>query len=368
MKVESVYIRNFKRFGDEGIRVSFVNNAIEEISNRFLILGDNGSGKTTILQAIALTLGLATRDARVRSVTDFDWIGFTPGRYQKWGKPRIELEVIFTPEELKATREVADEWNDTRTEEEKDQRLYRPPGESERVKLTLDGERVKAEGGIEELNQFRGRYYVRQLLKTNPSIRSRFSELPGVFWFDQFRSLGLVTAPLRLNGEDNGTSHYKSTSKLTYSKGVASLREYLNKMKLLRASPYSFLPQLEELYIGVFPGRNFASDDQAEPMPGGEDVYFLFTDGTRTYDLAEMSAGEQAVFPILYEFVRQQIAHSVVLIDEIDLNLHPPAAQTLAGQLLKIGPDCQFIFTTHSIAVSSIIGRENTHRLDKGVL
>ncbi|WP_263747283.1 ATP-binding protein [Plectonema radiosum] len=34
-----------------------------------------------------------------------------------------------------------------------------------------------------------------------------------------------------------------------------------------------------------------------------------------------MSAGEQSVFPIFYEFVRQQIAHSVVLIDEIDLNL-----------------------------------------------
>jgi hypothetical protein len=38
-------------------------------------------------------------------------------------------------------------------------------------------------------------------------------------------------------------------------------------------------------------------------------------------DIVEMSAGEQSVFPIFYEFVRQQIAHSVVLIDEIDLNL-----------------------------------------------
>lgn len=59
--------------------------------------------------------------------------------------------------------------------------------------------------------------------------------------------------------------------------------------------------------------------------PTPEDYYFLINDDHRTYDIVEMSAGEQSVFPILYEFVRQQIAYSVVLIDEIDFNLHPPA-------------------------------------------
>lgn len=74
-------------------------------------------------------------------------------------------------------------------------------------------------------------------------------------------------------------------------------------------------------------------------MPGIDsptpDYYFLINDSHRTYDIVEMSAGEQSVFPILYEFVRQQIANSVVLIDEIDLNLHPPAAQSLVRQLPK---------------------------------
>jgi predicted ATP-binding protein involved in virulence len=73
-----------------------------------------------------------------------------------------------------------------------------------------------------------------------------------------------------------------------------------------------------------------------------------------------MSAGEQSVFPIRYEFVRQQIAYSIVLIDEIDLNLHPPAAQFLVRQLPKIGPTGQFIFTTHSEAVSDIVGEDDT--------
>jgi predicted ATP-binding protein involved in virulence len=81
-----------------------------------------------------------------------------------------------------------------------------------------------------------------------------------------------------------------------------------------------------------------------------------------------MSSGEQSVFPILYEFVRQQIAHSVVLIDEIDLNLHPPVAQLLVSQLPKIGPTCQFILTTHSEAVNNIIGEDETFRLPGGSL
>jgi len=50
-----------------------------------------------------------------------------------------------------------------------------------------------------------------------------------------------------------------------------------------------------------------------------------------------MSAGEQAIFPILFEFVRQQIHRSVVLIDEVDLNLHPPLAQMLLGLLPRLG-------------------------------
>lgn len=42
--------------------------------------------------------------------------------------------------------------------------------------------------------------------------------------------------------------------------------------------------------------------------PTPEDYYFLISDGRRNYDIVEMSAGEQSVFPILYEFVRQQVA------------------------------------------------------------
>jgi predicted ATP-dependent endonuclease of OLD family len=98
MKVKSIHIQNFKQF--DNLELSFENHLLGEISDRFLILGDNGSGKTTILQAIALPLATG----RISSIAEFDWTGFLPGRYWHRGEPRIALTVTFEPEELEATR------------------------------------------------------------------------------------------------------------------------------------------------------------------------------------------------------------------------------------------------------------------------
>ncbi len=357
MKVESISIQNFKLF--ENLEVSFTNPILEEVSHRFLILGDNGTGKTTLLQAIALPLALATR--QISEVKNFDWIGFLPGRYWRWGPPHIELEISFEEEEIEATHAIFKKWHDARNGES----LLIEPGDSKLVRLTLDGEKCLAGTGPERF-QFLGRYYAKELLKTDPSIRLEFSKLPGIFWFDQWRNLGS-------NSPKNKTDKeiIENSSRVFFELGVAGLRKYLNGWKFAQLTKnYSvdYLTELEKLYQQTFPARKFAG---VEPMPGTdspspEDYYFLLTAGNRTYDIEEMSAGEQSIFPILYAFVRQQIAYSVVLIDEIDLNLHPPAAQSLVSKLPKISQSCQFIFTTHSRAVSDIMGESETYRLSGG--
>lgn len=359
MKVESILIKNFKRF--DRLEVSFKNQTLNEVSNRFLVVGDNGTGKTTLLQAIALPLALATR--QIQTVSDFDWLGFLPGRFQRWGHPYIELVVSFEDEEIEATQAVARRWLDTQPD-----RSGVEPSDRNSVQLILDGESCRARTSAEYC-QFWGRYYARQLLKTDPSIRSEFAKLPGIFWFDQFRNLGVRS---QLEEQGNGSSK-SGGGRVSFEVGVSRLRKYLNGWKfaqLTNSYTFDYLMQLENLYQKIFPGRSFAG---VEPMPGidsptPEDYYFLINDGHRTYDIVEMSAGEQSVFPILYEFVRQQIAYSVVLIDEIDLNLHPPAAQLLVRQLTKLSQNCQFIFTTHSEAVSDVIGEDETYRLLGGAL
>jgi energy-coupling factor transporter ATP-binding protein EcfA2 len=374
MKVESVSIRNFKRLSE--LDVSFKNEAVGEISDRFLVVGDNGSGKTTLLQAIALPLALAGR--LIQDVSQFDWVGWLPGRFLRWGRPHIELTVTFTRDEIVATREIARLWDETRPSHVRDEHPFIEPGDSERVVLTLDGARCRAPSHEEQF-QFLGRFFATRLLKLGYPSRDLLSRLPGIFWFDQFRNL--ASSPQHTDGRDrNGFGRGEEeegepSSRISFDVGVGRLRKSLagwalERQEAERPHAFDWLDEMEKRYRQVFPDRTFRG---VERMPGvdsptSDDYYFLFSDGERSYDIVEMSAGEQAVFPVIFAFVQRQIARSVVLIDEIDLNLHPPAAQALVRQLPKLGPDCQFIFTTHSDAVSSVIGPEDTYRLPGGAL
>jgi predicted ATP-dependent endonuclease of OLD family len=109
MKIESLTLKNLKRFDD--LTIEFKNGLTGEIANRFLILGDNGTGKTTVLQAIALCLSMLT--GRIQKLSEFDWIGWLPERYWRWGSPVIEMVVHFTDDEIEASREAARRFDPT---------------------------------------------------------------------------------------------------------------------------------------------------------------------------------------------------------------------------------------------------------------
>ncbi|MGC8641853.1 MAG: AAA family ATPase [Isosphaeraceae bacterium] len=362
MRIACVRLRDFKRF--EELEIDLRSSLTGEIADRFLLLGDNGTGKTTVLQAIALCLSMASW--RTRNVADFHWLGWVPGRYERWGRPVVELEVHFSQDEIDATREAARRWFHSRQAGDRSAE-YVEPGGSRVVTLRLVGEHYAA-GSQAELYQFRGRWYAAQLLETDPGARDLFENLPGVFWFDQFRNL--ATPP----SMSDGIGESEGPGRLTYHIGVARLREHLNRWQLNRLTrgpaKIDFLDQLQKSYKRVFPGRSFS---MPEPMyrggvPSPEDYYFIIDDGNRSYDIEEMSAGEQAVLPLLYEFVRQQIRNSVVLIDEIDLNLHPPLAQALLKALPLLAPRSQFLLTTHSDAISGVVAPEQIYRLPGGRL
>lgn len=366
MKVESISIQNFKLF--ENFELSFKNKTLQEVSNRFLILGDNGTGKTSLLQAIALPLALATRSGPTQSISDFDWTGFLPGRLWKRGRPRIELEVSFRDEEIEATREIASKWHASLPDEIRQKNPFAEPADKKLISVVLNGHHwIAGENTPQERAMFRGRSYARELLRTDPSVRPQLSRLPGIFWFDQFRNLGSNSY-----SEENGERRELSGD-VSFKAGVTRLRQFLADLRRKQGSGETcdkdLMKDLETLYRKFFPGRSFRAECLPDPdSPTEEDTCFLLDDGKHRYDIVEMSAGEQSVFPILYQIVRQQIAYSVVLIDEIDLNLHPPAAQSLVSQLFRIATRCQYIITTHSESVSDVIGESDIFRLEGGAL
>ncbi|WP_295435400.1 AAA family ATPase [uncultured Thiodictyon sp.] len=78
--------------------------------------------------------------------------------------------------------------------------------------------------------------------------------------------------------------------------------------------------------------------------------------------LSELSDGYQSVLTILFDLVLRYafrfitlpdplLAAAIVVIDEIDLHLHPRWQRTVLNQFTKVFPNTQFIVTTHSPAV-----------------
>lgn len=359
MKLKHVVIRNFK-----GVReVEFSMQTASQLPRQLTaLLGDNGSGKTSILQAIALTLSMATR--RTYDVASFNWHGFLPERVPSLGSTFVELSVVFEPDEVELTSKLFMAWQESLPSDRKQLRKIVPPSLHTEVTLRLEEGRPTSPQGLEAIFQFLGRHYVKALIRTHPELRESFAKLGDIFWFDQHRNLGFRIA-------DDGND--ENPVREGWQSGVEQLREYLIGWWGVHTTPErrrgkDYIPPLQQLFGTVFPGTHFVGLGQRAGIATSRanDFYFLIDRDDRVYDLAEMSSGEQAVFPLVYEFVRLDIQRSIVLIDELELHLHPPEQQRLLAALPKIGPDCQFIITTHSEFLSSAIPNEQEVRLDKG--
>ena len=374
MKLKHVVIENFK-----GVRaVEFPTDAAPHaLRGLTALLGDNGSGKTTVLQAIALTLSMATR--RTRDMASFRWHGFLPERVPSLGQTFVELVVAFEPEEVALTKDLFVEWQESLPSERRQTMRIVPPSQHAEVTLRFEQGRVFSPQGFEAFNQFLGRYYIKVLKDTRPELKESFAKLGDVFWFDQHRNLGTLMADdMAREGRlvDSYRQAYETVSERGahegWQAGVEQLREYLVGWWGFHTTPgrrgKDFVPLLQAAFDTVFPGTRFVGimPRGGVTSPRANDFYFLIDRDGRIYDLAEMSSGEQAVFPLVYEFVRLDIKRSIVLIDELELHLHPPEQQRLLAALPKIGPDCQFLITTHSEFLSSAIPNEQEVRLERG--
>jgi len=363
MRLKRASIRNFKGLAELDLDFSGIDNA----SARQLtaLLGDNGSGKTTALQALALPLSLATR--RTPRAEAFEWQGFLLERVSTLGPTMVEIDVVFDQEELDTTYALYEEWLASRPREWVESHQVIAPTKEPEVQIGFGSGKLRCNKGYGGLNQFLGRYYIKTLARQQPSLRAKFKEVGDVFWFDQFRNLG---SPMSERGEsaENGYGLREG-----WAAGVERLREYLVGWWGYHTSPNrrggkDYIPELEEGFCRVFPGTQFRGIQPRDSSAEGKaaDFYFLLERDSKVYDIAEMSSGEQGVFPLVYEFVRLDIAKSVVLIDELELHLHPPEQQALLAALPRIGADCQFVISTHSSYLTDVIPAEQEVRLTGG--
>ncbi len=358
MKIRSATIVNFR--GIRELHLDFVNSRTGQVRDLTCLIGDNGSGKTTALQAIALVLSMATR--KTSRFEDLNWHGFIPERVSSLGSTMVELEVEFSDDEIATTVLLWNEWAAMQPAAF----FLSASGFKERViRLRLERGVVSSPNGIELLDFFLGRFRAKSMLRSRPELQHTLTRVGDVFWFDQYRNISVVNELFELDKRPIAS----------WQSGVEQLREYLvgwwgYHTSRTHANGKDYIPLLEQRFERLFPGTKFigiAPRANAVDLKSS-DFYFLLERDGRVYDIAEMSSGEQAIFPLIYEFVRLDISRSVVLIDELEMHLHPPQQQALLGSLKEIGPDCQFIITTHSAHLTDVIPNEQEIRLPGGSL
>jgi predicted ATP-binding protein involved in virulence len=83
-----------------------------------------------------------------------------------------------------------------------------------------------------------------------------------------------------------------------------------------------------------------------------------------TLNVAQLSQGEKSLMTLVGDIARRLAmlnpalenplaGHGIVLIDEVDLHLHPSWQRSLCDRLIETFPNCQFVLTTHSPLVIS---------------
>lgn len=101
---------------------------------------------------------------------------------------------------------------------------------------------------------------------------------------------------------------------------------------------------------------------------------FILTKGDTTFNFNQLSDGEKSYIILVLDIARKMaMSHptlanplegdGIVLIDEIDLHLHPTWQRDVVVKLQLIFPQCQFIITTHSPHVVSCVNTEIGHKL-----
>jgi len=149
----------------------------------------------------------------------------------------------------------------------------------------------------------------------------------------------------------------------------------LDSLNNIRSAINTFFAHLEDKRIGSILVKTAAPeslDFKEKPKP---DVYV--TKGNFELRLSQLSAGEKMLIYIVADIAKRLTIYSenkkealkgvsLVLIDEIDLHLHPSWQKSVAKALSATFPNVQFVITTHSPLILNHLKTESILVLEDG--
>ena len=312
-----------------------------------LIAGVNGVGKTTVLDTLAICFSAIVRKANSRP---------RYGRYFEADDIRLGFDTL----QVECDFECADAQNGYILHKGRDRTQIVEANEWSR-----EDQKVSIGATIEEFRQSFSTDENRTrpegktlavLFSTNRSVAtnqsSRRDTASGVV-FAAFAD-SLSPRPLRLR---EFSDWIRAQQELSSERPAAKWM-----LAAVDKAVTRFLPDYRNLRVAEDNGKNSLLIDRGStPLP-----------------VRHLSDGERGVLAVVLDLTRRLAqanpkmqdpaaeAEAVVLIDEIELHLHPGWQRRIVGNLTETFPKCQFIATTHSPQIIGEVEHDRIHIMADG--
>lgn len=315
MKVNFIELRNFRNIQEQ--RITFENK------NFVALIGDNGSGKTTILEGITKGFVPVLRTINAEAMKDCDLANKdirngANGAAVTLGITLDDEKYVWTNRRRLSTQQPFENTGDIKTENAKE----------------LKELKVKYARCVEERKLPLVLYY-----GTDRIIR----EVPQRGHIKNFK----VTDALR-NCFDN-VNYFRDfydwfkTEEDIELRGLRENSDYENlKLNCVRTALERMIKGYSNIRIELAPSRMVMTNSE------GVDL-----------QVDQLSGGYKAVLSVIADIAKRlSIANpdslnpleeeAIILIDELDLHLHPKWQKEIVDDLKRTFPKCQFIVSTHS--------------------
>ncbi len=339
MKIKELHLQNFRGFEDLTIKFPMDNVAV--------FIGVNGAGKSSVLDAIGNLFHLFK--AQINETTYSSFIGYNDIQTSK--------NNFFTEINIESEGKNY-HWNYT---------LIKDKKFNNKLSSDLYVENLLKKLESNHLDHIPIVMFSRSKPMRDLSIKDKQKFVQFAAYDDFIQE--------RIYDFQNFTNWFNEELNYENSIKVEQDINYINpKLKAIRSSIELFLSK-----ISVANFKNLRI--KREPVNNFSQLLFslVISKNDKELLIEQLSSGEKSVLLLIFDIAKRLILANptsanplngtgVVLIDEIDLHLHPQWQQEVLPALTATFPNIQFIVTTHSPQVLSKVKRENIFILDDGKL
>jgi len=356
MHLDSLELTDFAGF--QSLKIDFNYRS----ANTTVIIGNNGSGKTSIMEGV---------------VTALSWLTSRILREDGKGSPIDELKV-YNGANTAITKVSVHEgelfsWQITKTKK----------GRKPQASTELSGATQLANKLKESLTQHASTanlpmiaYYSTERVVVDVPLKIRtkhnFDQVDG---YDQALSAGV---DFRRFFEWFREREDAENEKTLSNEAIEEIKQSLN----LEASAWekvklALLNKKDKQLTAVREAISLFMDDFSNLRIKRTPLRMLVDKDNKALDVRQLSQGEKSLMALVGDISRRLAmmnpslenpldGSGVILIDEVDMHLHPRWQRKIVTNLRKAFPNCQFILTTHSPLVISDPKNINTVMLDHG--